>query len=399
MTHSTYLIIGAGMAADAAVRGIRDIDETGTITIVGNEFDPPYKRPLLSKGLWQGKPFEKVWSSTGKLGAELRLGREIRLLEPAARQAVDDRGDTYTYDKLLLATGSRPLRLPVGGHLAINFRSLQDYRRLRDLADHKQRIAVIGGGFIGSEIAASLAANGKTVTMILPVNTIGDRIFPLELGRFLKEYYREQGVTVMTGQWVDDLREDGSEAVLGLRDADNGAAQEIRVDGVVAGIGVRPNVELAEAAGLTVDNGITVDEHLRTSHPDIYAAGDVASFWQHALGERVRVEHEDNAKSMGRLAGRNMAGENGRYDYLPFFYSDLFDLGYEAVGEVDARLETVEDWDEPYRKGVIYYRRDDRVRGVLLWNVWGQVDAARALIMSGKPIAAEALRGRLLVAA
>jgi NADPH-dependent 2,4-dienoyl-CoA reductase/sulfur reductase-like enzyme len=312
---------------------------------------------------------------------------------------VDDRGDTYPYDKLLLATGSRPLRLPVGGHLAINFRSLQDYRRLRDLADHKQRIAVIGGGFIGSEIAASLAANGKTVTMILPVNTIGDRIFPLELGRFLKEYYREQGVTVMTGQWVDDLREDGSEAVLGLRDADNGAAQEIRVDGVVAGIGVRPNVELAEAAGLTVDNGITVDEHLRTSHPDIYAAGDVASFWQHALGERVRVEHEDNAKSMGRLAGRNMAGENGRYDYLPFFYSDLFDLGYEAVGEVDARLETVEDWDEPYRKGVIYYRRDDRVRGVLLWNVWGQVDAARALIMSGKPIAAEALRGRLLVAA
>jgi NADPH-dependent 2,4-dienoyl-CoA reductase/sulfur reductase-like enzyme len=387
------------MAADAAVRGIRDIDETGTITIVGNEFDPPYKRPLLSKGLWQGKPFEKVWSSTGKLGAELRLGREIRLLEPAARQAVDDRGDTYTYDKLLLATGSRPLRLPIGGHLAINFRSLQDYRRLRDLADHKQRIAVIGGGFIGSEIAASLAANGKTVTMILPVNTIGDRIFPLELGRFLKEYYREQGVTVMTGQWVDDLREDGSEAVLGLRDADNGAAQEIRVDGVVAGIGVRPNVELAEAAGLTVDNGITVDEHLRTSHPDIYAAGDVASFWQHALGERVRVEHEDNAKSMGRLAGRNMAGENERYDYLPFFYSDLFDLGYEAVGEVDARLETVEDWDEPYRKGVIYYRRDDRVRGVLLWNVWGQVDAARALITSGEPIAAEALRGRLLVAA
>ena len=399
MTHSTYLIIGAGMAADAAVRGIRDIDETGTITIVGNEFDPPYKRPLLSKGLWQGKPFDKVWSGTGKLGAELRLGREIRLLEPAGRQAVDDRGDTYTYDKLLLATGSRPLRLPVGGHLAINFRSLQDYRRLRDLTDHKQRIAVIGGGFIGSEIAASLAANGKTVTMILPVNAIGDRIFPLELGRFLKEYYREQGVTVLTGQWVDELAEDGSEEVLGLRDADNGATQEIRVDGVVAGLGVRPNVELAEAAGLTVDNGITVDEHLRTSHPDIYAAGDVASFWQHALGERVRVEHEDNAKSMGHLAGRNMAGENERYDYLPFFYSDLFDLGYEAVGEVDARLEMVEDWDEPYRKGVIYYRRDDRVRGVLLWNVWGQVDAARALITSGEPIAAEALRGRLMVAA
>jgi 3-phenylpropionate/trans-cinnamate dioxygenase ferredoxin reductase subunit len=399
MRHSTYLIIGAGMAADAAARGIRDIDPTGTITIVGAEFDPPYKRPLLSKGLWQDKPFERVWSGTEKLEVDIRPGREIRLLDPIAHQAVDDRGQSYLYDKLLLATGARPRRLPVGGHLAINFRTLDDYRRLRALTDSAERIAVVGGGFIGSELAASLAANGKTVTMILPGNTIGERIFPLGLGRFLKEYYRQRGVTILTGQWVDDLREDGEEAVLRLRDVDSGVTQEITVDGVVAGIGVEPNVELAEAVGLTVSDGIVVDEYLRTSHPDIYAAGDVANFWQDALGARRRVEHEDNAKTMGRLAGQNMAGRNEPYAYLPFFYSDLFDMGYEAVGEVDARLDMVEDWDEPYQKGAIYYRRDDRVRGVLLWNIWGQVDAARSLITSGEPIAAEGLRGRLLVAA
>jgi NADPH-dependent 2,4-dienoyl-CoA reductase/sulfur reductase-like enzyme len=202
----------------------------------------------------------------------------------------------------------------------------------------------------------------------------------------------------MTGQRVDDLRKDGDGAVLHLRDVDNGEEQEIIVDGVVAGIGAQPNVELAESAGLAVDNGILVDELLRTSHPDVYAAGDNAAFWQPALGERRRVEHEDNAKTMGRLAGRNMAGRAELYDYLPYFYSDLFDLGYEAVGEVDARFDTVADWEEPYRNGTIYYLRDNRVRGVLLWNVWDRVEAARTLITSAEPISAGALNGRMLAA-
>jgi len=399
MHRSTYLVIGAGMAADAAVHGIREIDPEGVITMVGAEFDPPYRRPLLSKGLWHGQPLDQIWSGTDTVGAELRLGREIRRLELGAHQAIDDRGETYRYDTLLLATGSRPRHLPVGGHLAINFRTLQDYRRLRELADHKQRIAVIGGGFIGSEITASLAASGKTVTMIIPHATIGERIFPLELGRFLNDYYRDKGVTLMTGQRVEDLRKDGDEYVLHLRNVGNGELQEIAVDGVVAGIGAQPNVELAQAAGLAVDQGILVDELLRTSHPDVYAAGDNAAFWQPALGERRRVEHEDNAKMMGRIAGRNMAGRAELYVYLPYFYSDLFDLGYEAVGEVDARLETVADWEEPYKKGVIYYQRDDRVRGVLLWNEWDRVEAARALITSAKPISAGTLSSRLLVTA
>lgn len=399
MLHSTYLIVGAGMAADAAVKGIREVDQEGSIVMIGAEFDPPYKRPMLSKGLWAGKPLDKVWSNTASRGADIRLGRQARLLDLNAHQVVDDRGETYSYEKLLIATGSTPRDPGLDDRRIINFRSLQDYRRLRAVADNHQRVAVIGGGFIGSELAASLATNGKDVTMIFPAETIADRVLPPDLGHFMTDYYRDKGVTVLTNSLVFGASESGDETVLRIRNEATGQEHELTVDGVVAGIGAEPNVELAQTAGLEVDNGVLVDEYLRTSHPDVYAAGDIASFWQAELGERRRVEHEDNAKSMGRIAGTNMAGGSERYEYMPFFYSDLFDMGYEAVGDVDARLETVADWAEPMRKGVIYYLRYQRVRGVLLWNVWGQVDAARALIAEGAPIAGANLAGRLLVPA
>jgi len=166
---------------------------------------------------------------------------------------------------------------------------------------------------------------------------------------------------------------------------------------LVAGLGIVPNVEVAEQAGLRVDNGIVVDEWLRAGHPDIYAAGDVANFPSAALGRHVRVEHEDAANTMGRAAGLAMAGQGAPYRHLPFFYSDLFDLGYEAVGDTDARLETVADWKEPCREGVVYYLADGRVRGVLLWNTWGQVDHARALIAQAGPFRPADLKGRLPV--
>ena len=164
------------------------------------------------------------------------------------------------------------------------------------------------------------------------------------------------------------------------------AAGRSRATRVIAGLGIVPSVELARQAGLTVSDGIEVDERLRTSQPEIYAAGDVAQFFNPALGKRMRVEHEDNANTMGKVAGQNMAGADLRYDHLPFFYSDLFDLGYEAVGDVDARHETVVDWKEEFREGVVYYLDGGRVRGVLLWNTWGQVDAARALIAAAWPV-------------
>ena len=162
---------------------------------------------------------------------------------------------------------------------------------------------------------------------------------------------------------------------------------------VVAGLGITPNVELASGAGLACENGIRVDEWLRTSHPDIYAAGDVASFFSPQMGRDVRVEHEDNANTMGSAAGKNMAGGSVRYNHLPFFYSDLFDIGYEAVGDIDARLETVADWREEFRQGVVYYMKAGRIRGVLLLNTWGKVDAARALIAGGAPHAASDVVG------
>ncbi len=163
----------------------------------------------------------------------------------------------------------------------------------------------------------------------------------------------------------------------------------------MAGIGVTPNTDLAKAAGLEVDNGIRVNESLQTSDPHIYAAGDVANYPDALLGTHRRVEHEDAANSMGKTAGQAMAGAAVTYDYSPMFYSDLFDLGYEAVGELDARLEIVADWQEPYQKGVIYYLRDNLVRGVLLWNTWDQVDAARALIAERTPLSRADLAGRL----
>jgi NADPH-dependent 2,4-dienoyl-CoA reductase/sulfur reductase-like enzyme len=166
------------------------------------------------------------------------------------------------------------------------------------------------------------------------------------------------------------------------------------VDAVVAGIGITPNTELATKAGLAVENGVVVDEHLRTTHPDVFAAGDVARFTAPSLGTRIRVEHEDNALTMGRAAGRAMAGDRSPYTHLPFFYSDLFELGYEAVGELEPRGETVADWKQPFREGVVYFLRDGRVRGVLLWNVWNQVDAARALIAEPGPFSAGSLKGR-----
>ena len=276
-----------------------------------------------------------------------------------------------------MATGGIPRRLPFGGDRIIYFRTLTDYRRLRAATEQGQRFAVIGGGFIGSEIAAALAMNGKQVTLLFPEMGIGAAIYPRDLSDFLTRYYLEKDVEVLPGEKVVGLDRRGTQDVLLTQ-----SGREILVDGVVAGLGIAPEVRLAEAVGLTVDNGIVVDEYLRSGQPDIYAAGDVAAFFNPALGMRVRVEHEDNALTMGRMAGENMAhahadvGESP-YHHLPFFYSDLFDLGYEAVGELDARLEIVADWQEIYKQGVIYYLREGHVRGVLLWNVWGQVDTAQ----------------------
>lgn len=390
MPDYDYLIIGGGMTADAAAHGIHEADPAGSIGIIGAERHPPYDRPPLSKALWKGEPEEKIWRKTKDTGAALELGRRVTAIDPRGHGATDDRGTTYRFKKLLLATGGMPRRLPLKTDQIIYFRTLDDYRRLHALAEHDVRFLVMGGGFIGSEVAAALRLQGRNVTMLVPEAGVGARVFPKDLSAFLVDYYRQKGVTMRMGEGMAGLEERAGSCV--VRTTTGG---ELIGEVVVAGLGIVPGVELAEEAGLDVDNGILVDEFCRTSHPDIYAAGDVANFANPALGTRVRVEHEDNANTMGRVAGLNMGGRATPYHHQPFFYSDLFDLGYEAVGDTDARLETVADWKQQFQEGVVYYLKSGRVRGVLLWNTWGQVDHARALIAEPGPFTMRDLKGRL----
>jgi NADPH-dependent 2,4-dienoyl-CoA reductase/sulfur reductase-like enzyme len=252
------------------------------------------------------------------------------------------------------------------------------------------RFAVIGAGFIGSEIAAALAMNGKHVSLIIPDDGIGAPLYPPDLSEFLNDFFRKKGVEVITGEYLTGMEKRQEEYILTARSGREFAAQAI-----VAGIGLVPNIELPKAAGLLTGDGIIVDKYLLTSQPDIYAAGDVAEFYNPALRKRMRVEHEDNANTMGLQAGRNMAGASEPYLHLPFFYSDLFELGYEAVGELDSKSTVVADWKEPYQTGVLYYLKEGRIRGVLLWNVWKKIEAARQLISDPGPFTSENLIGRL----
>jgi len=383
MESSRYLIVGGGLTADAACKGILGLDPDGAIVLVGEELHPPYARPPLSKALWKGDEESTIWRGTDELGVELRLGRRIVALDLERREARDDLGVSYAYEKLLLATGGRTRRLPFGGEEVIYFRTLDDYRRLRALADGGAQFVVIGGGFIGSEIAAALALNGRAATMVFPEEGIGSRIFPADISVALNDYYRDRGVEVLAGASVTGI-EQGRVTL--------GDGRMLEAATIVAGLGIEPSVELAADAGLPVANGVVVDAFGRVGgRDDVFAAGDVARFPVATLGGELRVEHEDHAKSHGRQVGANMAGADEPYEHLPFFYSDLFDLGYEAVGELDPRLDTLGDWSDLGAEATIYVDRERRPRGALLWNRFGQVDAARELIRAGKPMTRNAL--------
>ena len=390
MTKYDYLIVGGGMTADAATKAIRSIDTNGTIGMYCEEPHPPYKRPPLSKKLWKGKPLDIVKLKTAERNVDILTGRSITGLDIASHTATDDAGDVVGYGKLLMAVGGSPRKLPFGGDDIIYYRTLDDYLRLREMAETGDDFAVIGGGFVGSEIAAALTSIGKKVTLIMPENDICSRAFPVDLARFVTDYYKDKGVKILSGRTCEDMSLNGSKRILKTN-----AGEEIVVDGVVAGIGIRPNIALAESAGLPVGDGIITASNLTAGNPDVFAAGDCAAFVSPATGMLIRVEHEDNALKMGKAAGLAMAGENVAYEYLPMFYSDMFDLGYEAVGQVNSKLETFADWKKPYDTGVLYFLQEGLVRGALLWNVWDKTDEARKLIMDPGPFGPEDLKGRI----
>ena len=375
MENFKYLIIGGGMTADSAVKGIREKDKSGTIGIISNEGHPPYDRPPLSKALWKGEKEETIWRKTPVHNVEFFFDTTAKKIDRKSKTVTTDDGATYSYEKLLLATGGRVNQLSFNIEGINYYRTYDDYKKLQKQVIDGKNFIVIGGGFIGSEVAAALAMNDKRVTMIFPDDTIGAKVYPAALAKFITDCFIVKGVTILNKDEVKNMKKQGGSYTVITK-----SGKTIVADGVIAGIGIKPNVELAQSAGLKTDNGIVVNEYLQTSDPDIYAAGDVANYPDASLGKHRRVEHEDGANTMGKRAGENMAGAMKEYKHLPFFYSDLFELGYEAVGDLDSKLETAEQWKEPFKEGVIYYLNKDRLVGVLLWNTWNQVDNARKLI-------------------
>jgi len=383
---SDYLIVGAGLAGASAVEGIRERDPKRSITMIGAEKHLPYDRPPLSKKLWFGKKkvkdiFLHDRAFYDEKDVTLFTGREVVALDVKNLTVNDSAGKSYRFKKLLLATGSAPQLLPIpGGDLPeiCYYRVLDDYQRLKREVTKGQSAVIIGGGFIGSEMAAALCINKVKVTMIFPSTHLCDRVFPQNLGQAMERMYQTRGVQILKGQKPASIKRKGSKFLVQTE-----SGEKVESDWVIVGVGVKPSVALAEQSGLATGDGICVNECLQTAHPAIYAAGDNARFSYQALGQQARLEHWDNALKQGNQAGQNMAGAHKPFTYMPYFFSDLFEFGYEAVGEVNARMETRADWQKPFDTGVIYYLRNGKIRGAMMCNVWDKVEQARALIRRG----------------
>ena len=436
MSAYDYLIIGGGMVADAAARGIRELDKTSTIGILSADVDEPYARPALSKKLWVDPEFTRDQTPLGtseETGAESTRATLVTGIDREAKTVTTDGGETVTYGRLLLATGSKPVEIEVPESTRILFfRSASDYRRLRELSEDGAHAVVVGGGYIGTEIAAALAQNHVEVDLVFPDEVLGASTFPPALAERFQELFVEHGVGLVPGRRVEAVRAEvrvpfdeatelGTEAGVAA-DAGAGAASgpnspatspegvtvvfdngaETEADFVVFGLGAKAVVDLAEDAGLVVDEGgVVVDAQLRTVDPSIWAAGDIAVYPDPVLGQ-TRVEHVDNATEMGTAAGRSMAGATEPYSHTPYFYSMVFGTRWEAVGtldpELDVLVEALPESGESDESRVVYFRGESGAPvGVLLWDVGEDEslrDAARKVIDDGVTDAEE-LRTRI----
>lgn len=370
-----YLIVGGGMVAAYAVQGIREYDKMGSIGVISTDMDVPYTRPALSKKLWTDDDFtqEEIPLDTEKNGVELKLETAVTEINRDQKTVRLSDGSILSYDKLLLATGSEPIEIEgPNDDRAIFFRSWEDYRKLRAYSGNNNHIIVVGGGYIGTELAAGLIQNDTKVTLVYPDEVLGEKQFPEEITREYEGAFREAGVQMMNGKRADSYRKDGDKIIVTLDDG-----QEIEGDALVSGLGVSPRTDLAEESGLKVDDGVIVDQYLRTSDPNIYAAGDIATYPDEILGSN-RIEHVDHARNSGETVGKVMAGSDEPYTYTPYFYSVVFDISWKAIGTLDSELETM--IDEVGEGKVVYYLKDNKPAGILLWNVEADLDEVRSIL-------------------
>ena len=387
------VIVGGGLAGAKAAEALRTAGYSGDVTLVAAEPELPYERPPLSKGYLLGRSefeaavvHDAAWYAENRI--DLRLGVRAEAIDRAARQVTVTGGERLGYDKLVLATGSTPRRLPVPGADARGvhyLRSRADAEALRELLGTGGRLVVIGAGWIGLEVAAAARDSGMQVTVIelAPLPLIG--VFGPEIGGMFADLHRAHGVELLLGaQLAEITTTDG--AADGVRLADG---TRIAADAVLVGVGARPNLELAIEAGLDVDDGVLVDAALRTSDPDIFAVGDIANQAHPSLGVRIRVEHWATALNQPAVAVAALLGQPASYDKLPYFFSDQYDLGLEYLGHLprDSETRLVLRGDLGSREFVAFWLdSDSRIRAVLNVNVWDVVDAVRPLILQGSRV-------------
>ena len=390
----TVAIIGAGLAGAKAAETLRKDGYDGRIALFGDEPRLPYLRPPLSKDYLRGESeldnvlvHPQQWYDENRI--DVRLSTPVRAIESAARNVVLDHGRRVAYDRLLLTTGAVARRLDIPGHdlAGVHYlQTLDDAGAIRSAAAGARRVVVIGGGWIGAEVAASIRQLGLPVTLIADGPVLLERVLGTEVGTVYQHLHAERGVDLVMNQRAVAFR--GSTAVEAVETADGA---KIEGDIVVVGVGALPRTQLAVEAGLDVGDGIIVDEHLETSVPGIYAAGDVAAAWHPLLQARIRVEHWDNARRQGRTAARNMLGIAEPYARIPYFYSDQYDLGMEYTGYAPEWDRVVFRGDPASRAFVAFWLLDGRVVAGMNANVWQVNDAITALIASRQKVAIERL--------
>jgi 3-phenylpropionate/trans-cinnamate dioxygenase ferredoxin reductase component len=387
MAQQTFVVVGASLAGASAAVALRKRGFDGRIALIGEETEQPYERPELSKAYLRGEAQTPKYVQSpdyyAKEDIELLTGIRAERIDVAERRVVTANG-TFAFDRLLIATGAEARGLPVPGSEldgVLTLRTVGDADRISRAAETADSIVVVGGGWIGSEVAASLRQLGHRVTMVLPGERPLEHVLGPEVGEVYRRLHEDNGVALVTGTRVARL--DGRERVSAVVTEDG---RTLAADLVVVGVGARPRTELASAAGMDVDDGILVDQRLESSVPGIFAAGDVASAWHPTYGRRLRVEHWDNAKRQGRVAAANMLGQTEPYERIPYFYSDQYDLGMEYSGFAPSWDQVVFRGDPTSREFVAFWLSRDRVVAGMNVNVWDVAPAISRLIESGVPV-------------